>query len=173
MDFDPSAPAINEALVDHHCFGCGNMNPIGLQLRFRKLEAGGVWASFTPEREHEGYLGMTHGGILSTILDEAMSWAITDAGDLGVTARMNLTYRQPARIGAELRVVARVTNRRGRVIDAEAELVTAAGGETIARAGGRFLRVSQEQAATWREGYAAPESSVFGQAAKTSSGGVE
>lgn len=173
MEFDPSAPPINEALVDHHCFGCGNMNPIGLRLRFRRLEGDGVWATFTPEREHEGYLGMTHGGILSTILDEAMSWAITDAGDLGVTARMSLTFRQPAQIGDELRVVARVTNRRGRVIDAEAELVTTSGGETIASAEGRFLRVSKEQATAWREGYAAPESSVFGQAARASSGDVE
>jgi uncharacterized protein (TIGR00369 family) len=173
LEFDPSTPPINEALVDHHCFGCGNMNPIGLQLRFRRPEAGGVWATFTPEREHEGYLGMTHGGILSTILDEAMSWAITADGDLGVTARMNLTFRQPARIGEELRVVARVTKRRGRLIDAEAELVNAASGQTIASAEARFLRVSPEQAATWREGYGAPESSAFGRAARASSGDAE
>jgi acyl-coenzyme A thioesterase PaaI-like protein len=112
-------------------------------------------------------MAMTHGGILATILDEAMSWAITNAGDLGVTARMSLEFRRPADVGDPLLVTARVVQRRGRLIDAQALLQRETDGATIAAADGRFMRVTQEQAAAWREAYAASgSSSAFAVAAR-------
>jgi acyl-coenzyme A thioesterase PaaI-like protein len=151
--FDPDAPIINEDTVGHHCFGCGSANPSGLHLRFRARQDGGVWVAFTPTRVHEGYLGMTHGGILATLADEAMSWAVTHAGDLGVTARMTLTFRGPARRDEALLVSGWVTARRGRVIETRAEVRAAGSDALIAEAEGRFVRVSREQATAWREGY--------------------
>jgi acyl-coenzyme A thioesterase PaaI-like protein len=143
--FDDSTPVINETDVDHYCFGCGEANPTGLRLRFRALPDGRVWTRFVPQRAHEGYLSMTHGGILTTLLDEAMSWAITQAGDVGVTTRMTLTFRQPARVGDALLVVARVEHRRGRVIDASARLLRESDDTLIAEAEGRFMRVSRRR----------------------------
>lgn len=151
--YDPSAPVINEVPVEHHCFGCGDANPIGLRLRFRERPGGGVWALFTPKRAHEGYLGMTHGGIVATLLDEAMSWAVTTAGDFGVTARMAMTFRQPARVYEELRVVGWIVQRRGRVTDARGEVFRAGDDTLVAEAEARFVRVSREQAEEWRVGY--------------------
>jgi acyl-coenzyme A thioesterase PaaI-like protein len=165
-EFDPSDPAINEDTIDHYCFGCGNGNPAGLRLRFRPLADGRVWAEFVPLRQHEGYLGMTHGGILATILDEAMSWAVTNAGDLGVTARMTTTFRHPVRLGESLRVVGSIASRRSRTIETRAELFSVATGTLLAEAEGRFVRVSREQAAAWRDAYGVvDDESVFGQAA--------
>ena len=165
VEFDPSLPAINETEVEHYCFGCGSQNPHGLLLRFRRRAGGGIWADFTPARIHEGYLGMTHGGILATIADEAMSWAVTDDGDIGVTARMSLTFRRPARVGEPLRAVGTVTQRRGRAIDTEARISTLDDDKIVAEASARFLRVSPEQAREWRDAYgAAGEESVFGEA---------
>lgn len=163
-ELDLSAPVIN-AGVDHYCFGCGNQNPIGLQLRFRELASGGVWAEFTPLREHEGYLGMTHGGVVSAVLDEAMSWAITAAGDVAVTARMTVTFRRPARVGVRLRVVAQETQRRSRLVDVTTQLTELASGDLVAEAEGRFMRVSAEQAAEWRASYGEQvEGTLFGTA---------
>ncbi len=172
IEFDPSLPAINETEVEHYCFGCGRQNPYGLLLRFRHCASDGIWADFTPLRRHEGYLGMTHGGILATIADEAMSWAVMDSGDIGVTARMSLTFRRPARVGEPLRAVGRVTQRRGRAIDAEARIVTLEGDEVVAESSARFIRVSTEQAREWRDAYgAAGDDSVFGAAMTRQSGG--
>lgn len=165
MEFDPSLPALNETDVEHYCFGCGKLNPHGLVLRFRRHNGGGIWADFTPQRTHEGYLGMTHGGILATIADEAMSWAITDSGEIGVTARMSLSFRRPARVGEPLRVVGTVTRSHRRVIDAEATIVEIASGEVMAQAEARFMHVSQEQARAWSDAYGAKgDSSPFGEA---------
>ena len=162
--FDLSQPVLNVG-VDHHCFGCGNQNPIGLLLRFRELPDGGVWADFTPSRDHEGYLGVTHGGILSSILDEAMSWAITAEGGIAVTARMAVSFRRPARVGAPLRVTAEVTQRRSRLYDVTASLTEIETCDVIAEAEGRFMRVRPEQAAAWRVAYGAQvEGTTFGDA---------
>jgi len=114
---------------------------------------------------------MTHGGILATILDEAMSWAITHSGDLGVTARMNIAFRRPAHLGEMLLVEARVTNRRGRVIDASSQLLSSLDRSLVAGAEGRFMRVTPEQAASWRAAYGVESSnSAFGRAAAKNSG---
>jgi acyl-coenzyme A thioesterase PaaI-like protein len=150
VEFDPSLPAINETEVEHYCFGCGRQNPHGLLLRFRRCAAG-IWADFTPARAHEGYLG----GILATIADETMSWAVTDTGDIGVTARMSLTFRRPARVGEPLRALGQVSERRSRAIDAEARIFTIDGNHVVAEATARFIRVSPEQAREWRDAYGA------------------
>jgi len=55
------------------CFVCGAHNPHGLRLRFRR-EGDEVRADFTPQTQHAGFRGIVHGGILSTVLDEAMFW---------------------------------------------------------------------------------------------------
>ncbi|MGH9173466.1 MAG: PaaI family thioesterase, partial [Vicinamibacterales bacterium] len=170
--FDVTLPAINEDTIDHNCFGCGNQNLNGLRLRFRPLDGDGVWAAFTPSASHEGYLGLTHGGIISTVLDEAMSWAVTHTGDLGVTARMALTFRRPLRLGQETRVLAWVTGRRARTIDTRAELRDQATNDVLAAAEGRFVRVTREQAAAWREAYGTQiDETAFGAAARRNAEG--
>ncbi len=170
-EFDVSVAAINDDTIDHHCFGCGNLNPAGLRLRFRPLSSGGVWAAFTPTRAHEGYMGMTHGGILSTVLDEAMSWAVTHTGDLGVTARMTLTFKRPVRLGQEILATAEVVGMKARAVDARAEVRDRITGALLAAADGRFMRVTPDQAAAWREAYGDQiDNSSFGAAARRNAG---
>ena len=150
--FDHSAPIINRSAREHHCFGCGTSNDIGLQLAFRRSPAG-VWAELCPDRRYEGYVGMVHGGVLSAMLDEAMSWAITVDGDFAVTARLNTSFRQPARIGRLLRVEGRVVQVRKRLIDTAAFITDIEASEVVAAAEGRFMRVSAAQADAWRHEY--------------------
>jgi uncharacterized protein (TIGR00369 family) len=171
--YDTSVAPINDDTIDHHCFGCGNGNPHGLRLRFRPLPEGGVWAEFTPTRSHEGYMGMTHGGILATIADEAMSWAVTAAGDLGVTARMSLAFRRPAVLNETLRVEAIVVRRTTRTIETSARVHSVAAGDLLVESDARFVRVSREQASAFRDAYGdAIDKSVFGTAAKRNAQGV-
>lgn len=167
--FDRSAPIINDSLTDHHCFGCGDRNPIGLQLRFREIRsASGVWAEFTPNRDHEGYLGMVHGGILATMLDEAMSWAVTNSGAIGVTGRMETAFRRPATLNRKLIVIGRVEQLRRRVIEVSGEIRDHATDDVVAEATARFVRVSPEQAQAWQESYRAGADTIFGRAARGS-----
>ena len=59
---------------DHNCFACGPANPHGLHMSF--MSNGEVVVSHLTVPEHRrGWNNMVHGGIISTILDEGMSWA--------------------------------------------------------------------------------------------------
>jgi hypothetical protein len=65
---------------DHNCFGCGADNPWGLHLIFFAEPGGAVYSHWTPQVNHQGYDGMVHGGIISTVFDEVMAWSVTNAG---------------------------------------------------------------------------------------------
>ena len=66
----------------HYCFGCSERNPIGLHLSFTMAD-GEVRAPFTPQAEHQGWPGFMHGGLVATMLDEAMGWVIDESWHLG------------------------------------------------------------------------------------------
>ncbi len=137
--FDP-------ALYEQYCFACGRRNPIGLQLRFVRA-AGGVRALYTPRDEDVGFPGAVHGGVLVTLLDEAMAWAMyAEAYALGVTAKLEVRYRRSASLDDTLALTGRVTRVRGRRIEVGAT-IDAAGGERIAEATALFLRVPPDREA--------------------------
>ena len=56
----------------NECFVCGPDNPIGLHLVFR-LEDGACVSEFTPGRDHVGYPGVVHGGMIYSALDDVMA----------------------------------------------------------------------------------------------------
>jgi acyl-coenzyme A thioesterase PaaI-like protein len=149
---DLAAMPLDTARSDHHCFACGDRNPIGLRLRFSRDERG-VTAQFIPQPEHQGFEKTVHGGIISTVLDEAMAWAIAQAGIWAVTGEMRVRFRRPLRVGEATVVTARVTGQRGLAVMAAAELVLASDAAPIAGATATFARVDEETAAAWQARY--------------------
>ena len=124
---------------DDYCFACGKLNPIGLKLDFKKVD-GEYIAEFTPAREHQGYVGITHGGILATILDEAITRFAWAEGGSAVTAEMTVRFRRPAPTGEKLRITGRLTEDSGRVIRGESEIRDEAG-RLVADATAKLVRV--------------------------------
>ncbi len=149
---EPNTP-INSA-DDHYCFGCGRLNPNGLHLHFYALEDGsGIWAPFTPAREQEGYMGMVHGGIITTVLDEVMAWSLYQLDIWAVTGRMSMAFKRPVEVGVETRAIGRLVHDRGRLLDVRGELVRASDGVVLAEAEAVFARVPAAQATAWRDRY--------------------
>lgn len=127
------------------CLVCGRDNPIGLQLTgFIDDVTGAVSTTFVPTAHHIGFHGVIHGGILATVLDEAMVWAATWAGKrFCLAAEMNVRFRSPARVGATLTVEAKLDYARTR-------LVTTTGlirdGDTlIAEATGKYIPLPADE----------------------------
>ncbi|WP_052200142.1 PaaI family thioesterase [Terriglobus sp. TAA 43] len=112
------------------CYVCGPKNPAGLGIRF------GHTAPFTAEartiarREHEGWNGILHGGITFTLMDEALGWCLHFEGIQAVTAKVETRFLRPVPTDAVLCVRAWVTQDRGRVVYASAE-VTSGDRETV------------------------------------------
>jgi len=138
-------------VTDHSCFGCGERNPIGLKLAFYR-HGDAVEAEFIPRPEHEGYIGVVHGGIIGALLDEAMSWAVIADGRLAVTAQMTLRFRRPVAVGKLVRVRGQVAEERGRLVQARAVLLDGEGA-VLAEASGTFVRVDKAQQRAWEERY--------------------
>ncbi|MDH5695474.1 MAG: PaaI family thioesterase [Dehalococcoidia bacterium] len=103
------------------CFACGRENPIGLKLSF-EWDGKAAVAEFTPGKFHQGWSGLVHGGIISCILDEAMSYATLFKGVNTLTAKMQTRFRRPARIDEPLIITASLIKKTRRLAEAKAEV---------------------------------------------------
>jgi uncharacterized protein (TIGR00369 family) len=108
------------------CYACGADNDHGLRMEFRR-EGDRTVCDFDPADFQQGYPGRMHGGVVSTMIDEAMGWAVYHAKKWGTTARLAVRYRRPVRLDVRLRVEAWVTNVRHRLIELRAEIRDEAG----------------------------------------------
>jgi len=87
------------------CFVCGLNNPLGLKLDF-ETDGQIVRARFVPRPEHVGFKETMHGGLISTVLDEAMVWVIgVRTKRFSYCAELNVRFVQPARPNEELKPV--------------------------------------------------------------------
>jgi uncharacterized protein (TIGR00369 family) len=129
-------------LTPHNCFACGTLNTHGLQL---DLHAGSdrCWTELSLPVRFEGWEGIAHGGIVCTILDEVMAWALVDHDVWGVTARMNVEFRRPVPIERPIRAEGRVLEVRRRVVTAEGVILDPADGAILARSEATFMGASE------------------------------
>jgi len=109
-----------------HCLACGTSNPQGLHLFFRPDETG-VTAETVCREEWVSWRGLIHGGLLSTMMDEAMGWAVGRDGWTGLTGRLSVRLLRPVAPGQPLVVHAWVVSSRRHVAKTCAELLTPGG----------------------------------------------
>jgi len=125
------------------CLVCGRDNAHGLRLDLHVDSASGiVQTTFTPGPQHIGFEGIIHGGVLATVLDEAMVWCATWAARrFCVCAEMTVRYLHSAAVGEPLTFKAKVSSDRPRLITAEGSIVDPSG-RLIASAAGKYTRLS-------------------------------
>ena len=120
------------------CFVCGPGNPIGLNVRFR-LDGEVCRAEFTPRAEHVGYDGVTHGGIIFSLLDDVMANYVFLRGERCYTARADVRYRQPLPAGTPVRLEGRQEKRRGRLAMLEGRVIREDDDSVVAEASASFM----------------------------------
>ena len=127
------------------CLVCGRENPHGLKLsQFVDPQSGIVKVEFVPRAEHIGFEGIVHGGVLATVLDEAMVWAATWEGKrFCVCGEMSVRFRLGAAVGERLKITARVVSTRKRLIETSGEVSSDAG--VVATASGKYVPVATER----------------------------
>lgn len=127
------------------CFACGKDNPAGMRLRFYLDEtARETVCRFKLHRRYQGPPGHAHGGIIATILDEAMGKVNKLRNVIALTRSMNVEYLRPVPLGKFLTVTGREQSLHGREHINVAE-ITAEGGEVLARSTGKFIAVDPAQ----------------------------
>jgi acyl-coenzyme A thioesterase PaaI-like protein len=121
------------------CYACGEMNDRGLHMRFR-LEGERTICDYAPCEYQQGYPGRMHGGLVATLIDETMGWAVYHASAWAATARLNVRFRGPVGLDGPLRIEAWVTRDRSRLIELRAE-VRDGDGRLLAEGDGSFMRL--------------------------------
>jgi len=114
------------------CFACGQENPIGLKLRF-DWDGKTARTEFTPSELHQGWSGIVHGGIITCLLDEAMSYATLFEGIDTITARLEVRIRRPVKVGEPLSITGSITRRTRKLLETKA-VILASDGAPVAEA---------------------------------------
>lgn len=118
------------------CFACGRDNPTGLHMRF-EIDDDKCTAYFTPRREHQSYTGRMHGGLVAVLLDEVTgNYLYCKEGKPAYTARIEIRYRKPLKIGEEVVCTGRELRRKGSMVEMEGVIVDREGvvmAESISR----------------------------------------
>jgi acyl-coenzyme A thioesterase PaaI-like protein len=128
-------------IAKNHCFACGPDNPDGMHLRFRFDERGGrAWCRFRLPLRFQGPPGHAHGGVIATILDEAMGKVNKLRSVIAVTKTMDVEYLKLVPLRRSLIVEGRERSVRGRKHVNVAQILNDKG-EVLARSRGLFIAI--------------------------------
>jgi uncharacterized protein (TIGR00369 family) len=119
------------------CIVCGRANECGLGLHFLLRDDGSVEARFECKEHFQGYEGLLHGGVISSLADGAMTNCLFAHGVIAVTAEITVRFRHPIALHACLVVRARITRSQAPLHTVEAEIVQ--DGLVKAKATGKFM----------------------------------
>jgi acyl-coenzyme A thioesterase PaaI-like protein len=151
-------------LAPHHCFACGTLNEHGLRLTLHVGIAGRegegrdrdgplCWTELVLDRRFEGWEGIAHGGIISTILDEVMAWSLVERELWGLTARLNVAFRRPVPIGRQIRAEGWIAEAGRRLVRTAGRVVDPATGLAFATAEAAYLPAPEDRQRELRERY--------------------
>ena len=138
-------PDGNATRPQNFCFACGPDNPDGMKLQFffdapRHLAI----CHFTLDHRYQGPPKHAHGGIIATVLDEAMGKVNKLRNVIGLTSHMEVQYLRPVPLGKRLTVTAREDHVNERTHTNSAE-ITNEQGELLARGTATFVLVDPEK----------------------------
>lgn len=132
-------------LPRNECFVCGPENPAGMHLKFTYDKQRHRFVSrLRLDRRYTGPPGHCHGGIIATILDEAMGKVNKLRQVIALTSQMTVDYLRPVPLNKLLRVESREVSVRGRRHVNMGEILNQKG-EVLARGRALFIAIDAER----------------------------
>ena len=133
--------SVQQRTYGNHCFGCGPDNETGLQLKFRlNEETHRFVCKFKLPSRFEGPPSHAHGGIIATILDEAMGKVSKARNIIAVTGEMKVNYLKPVPLHKTLITEGWEIRTRGREHYRAAEIRNLKG-EVLATSTAKFIEI--------------------------------
>ncbi len=104
-----------------------------------------VSTDFRPLPEHVGFEGIIHGGLLATVMDEAMTWAATWRNKrFCYCAELTARFRHPVKPGQAVRVEALVERSRPKMVEVACKMFDITG-TLIATGSGKYIATTAEE----------------------------
>ncbi|MCO6042322.1 PaaI family thioesterase [Aeoliella sp. ICT_H6.2] len=130
---------LNQLRSLHHgdCVVCGDSHEHGLKLQFRVTNPHEVSASFDCDEAFQGYANMLHGGVISGLLDGAMTNCLFAQGHVAVTGELRVKFRHPVATASRATIRAWIVENRPPYYLLNAELTQE--GQLKAKAEGKFI----------------------------------
>lgn len=145
-----AAKLILEPNPANHCFGCGGANDAGMKLKFElDQETRRATGKFVLGSRYGGGAGFAHGGVIAILLDEVMGKISKLTEERAVTAELNIEYRKPVPLDAEIVVSGWQEEEKGRNRFRIGEIHDGQG-NLLARGRGRFVDVGDRVATSGR-----------------------
>src|SRR6059036_176317 len=130
-------------LKRNYCFTCGKDNPKGMHLKFTlDRDRKHFVSNFRLSKRFTGPPGHCHGGIIATILDDAMSKLNKLRDVVAATSHMTVEYLRPVPLNKRLTVESREISKRGRRLTRVAE-ISDEKGTVLARSRGVFVIIDR------------------------------
>ena len=122
------------------CMVCGNAdnNSDSLQLVFDCDSEKNVTTRFQVTERHQGYDGLLHGGMTSTLLDAAMTHCLFMHGIKALTAELVVRFMAPIPMGADLVISAKLTGQKRGIYQLEGTIIH--NQKALARATSKFIQ---------------------------------
>lgn len=124
--------------IHTQCIMCGDNNPMSLRLIFEQGASGEVCASFQGNSLLQGYDGILHGGVISALLDSAMTNCLFYRNIEAVTGELFVRFVAPVPYGTRVILRAWLVNETPPLYQLKAEL--AHGGTIMASAEAKFMQ---------------------------------
>lgn len=125
---------------------CGTQNSVGLAVPFAVDKDGKIRFEYTPSTEYTGYPGIIHGGVISAILDEGMSWPHTiSTGEMLMTVDLRIRFRKPVPSDKPFLFIAETieNGKKSRIIEAKGQILSP-NGKVLAEAQAKYMSRSPE-----------------------------
>jgi len=122
------------------CFACGPDNPIGLHIDYSVSDDEICTAEFTPSELHLSWENTVHGGIIYSALDDVTGNIPYARGLVAHTARCEIRYRRPLRVGETIRLRGWVEKEKGRLMVIRGEARRKQDDELVAECTASFLK---------------------------------
>ncbi|MGO9126935.1 MAG: PaaI family thioesterase [Terriglobales bacterium] len=128
-------------LQKNYCFACGKNNLEGMRLKFTYDEDRDCFVCrFRLRKRFTGPPGHAHGGIIATIVDEAMGKVNKLRQVVALTKQITVDYLKPVPLNQPLRVESREVRVKGRQHINMAEILNQKG-DVLARGRGLFIAI--------------------------------
>jgi len=120
------------------CFACGEANPIGLKIHFT-VEGDSCTGEFTGTENHVGWNDTIHGGIIFSALDDVTANVLYHQGRKAHTAKCEIRYRKPLKIGETVILKGWIEKEKGRLIVLKGEARRVSDGVVVADCEASFI----------------------------------
>ena len=122
------------------CYVCGKDNPQGFRLDFKHPAKGVLQAEVVFSKEHQGYRGIVHGGMVTMLLDEMMVNLAWLEKTPAVTAELSVRLKKPTKVGERVYLEGRIDQEEAKLLRTSATAKNAAG-ELLASATAVCVRI--------------------------------